>query len=591
MGLAACAPKSPIIPYVPPRQRVTRAPASQNETGVIVLGLSTATLEQLIGQYRDLSVRIVNPKHGLYELFGQSLATVRRELRGQNVLIEKNSYVPLIKKSKVIDDYSNTAPFSVVDNPLVFNVDQYQKVFLTGADLNFVNSCRLGPSNVSPVIHLMSNQGTNLQQTWFYFNLGNSINLDASNSQAPTNDGKLSYLWIVTAPQDSLLQPQYSRSATIRYTPDTTGLHRFTLIVKDSNGYCQPLYSHFFVSAKVPFEPGPAFPASLSSTFVTPNRFLNLFRIGATKAWKLSTGKGITIAIIDSGVNYNHPALSPNIWINRGEIPNNGIDDDGDGFVDDVVGYNFAQNNPYPYDDYGHGSHVAGIAASSIFGAARGAKIMPLKVTIFASGFDIATVAGAIYYAVDQGAKIINLSMGWPNDYPVMRRVLKYTEQKDVLLTVSAGNSSTNNDVIPQYPASYRHFPNIISVAASNYYGALTSYSNYGPETVDIAAPGGTTKRPIISAYKENPRHELYAKMAGTSMASPLVAGVAAQVWSEDRHLTDTEVKQILLETGEPSAALKNRIKSGRVLNAQAAVKYARNLNGPSHSVILTRPL
>ncbi len=418
--LSACANsnKNSLIPIIPSNQRVTHAPTNTSETGVIVSGLSKTALESLVAKNQSMRVRVINPKHGLYEIFGQTVATVRGEVDANQVLVEKNDYVPVPDETKEIKAKWTalkgiTPPTNpnVNEGPLARAIEKTQGVKLTGGNLDFVNSCQFSKSEM-PLVDVTTNQGENLQKTMTYFDLGQSITLNGGASRAQS--GPVSYQWLVTAPDDSLLPPTFGHSSQIQYKPDAMGMHLYSLVVKDSHGFCNAILSQFYVSAKDPFVPSPYFPSSALAKIDPAHKFFwNIFNIGSAQSWKQAAGKGVTIAVIDSGVNYNHPALQPNVWINHGEIPYNQIDDDRNGFVDDVVGYNFAQNDAYPFDDFGHGSHVAGIAASQLFGAARDARIMPIKAT-FIGGMDIATVVGAIEYAVDNGATVINMSDGQP---------------------------------------------------------------------------------------------------------------------------------------------------------------------------------
>lgn len=245
--------------------------------------------------------------------------------------------------------------------------------------------------------------------------------------------------------------------------------------------------------------------------------------ISASKAWDIETGNhNIIIAVIDSGVAYDHPDLKENIWINKNEIPGNGIDDDRNDYIDDICGWDFFYNDNDPSDysgefrGSGHGTHVAGIIAAhgnnatGISGVMWKAQIMSLRIGDlgFSRKFKSIHLISAIEYAVNNGAKIINCSLGRdPNDsykspdsaYSQFEHdIIEYANQKGVLIVASAGNDSNDNDMIPHFPSGY-DLPNIISVAATDQNDKLTSYSNFGPYTVDLAAPGGNKKQNIYS--------------------------------------------------------------------------------------------
>ena len=217
--------------------------------------------------------------------------------------------------------------------------------------------------------------------------------------------------------------------------------------------------------------------------------------LNAPEAWDITTGSDtLVIAVLDSGVDYNHPDLAANIWSNPGETAGNGLDDDGNGYIDDVRGWDFFDDDNDPMDGHYHGSHVTGTIAArgnngaGITGVCWRAKIMSLKVgNLF--GTNIASVAAAIDYAWRNGAKIMNASIGGPNYSQTEYDALSSANSAGVLFVTAAGNESTNNDSTPSYPASYS-LPNIVSVAATDQNDSLTSFSNFGAGTVHVAAPG-----------------------------------------------------------------------------------------------------
>jgi subtilisin family serine protease len=219
--------------------------------------------------------------------------------------------------------------------------------------------------------------------------------------------------------------------------------------------------------------------------------------IDAQEAWDITKGSGnIIIAIVDSGVAYDHPDLAGNIWINTKElngIP--GVDDDGNGFVDDVYGWDFVDKDGYPVDYNSHGTHVAGIIASNgnnglgITGVMWSAKIMPLRFLGVSGAGDVAKAAEAIIYAADNGARIINASWGGYDYSTTLYNAIDYARTKNVIFVAAAGNEINNNDINPFYPASF-NLPNIISVAASDNNDRLAYFSNYGASSVHLAAPG-----------------------------------------------------------------------------------------------------
>ena len=218
--------------------------------------------------------------------------------------------------------------------------------------------------------------------------------------------------------------------------------------------------------------------------------------IRGPEAWDFAQGSNtFVIAVIDTGVDYNHPDLAGNIWANPGEVAGNRLDDDDNGYVDDIRGWDFVDGDNDPVDVHGHGTHVSGTIAAvgnnnlGVTGVCWRAKIMPLRaMDAFGSGTD-ANIIAAIGYAVNNGARVINASFGAPDYDQAMYDALANANSAGVLFVAAAGNEATNNDTTPSYPASF-NLPNIISVAATDADDNLASFSNYGASSVHVAAPG-----------------------------------------------------------------------------------------------------
>ena len=230
--------------------------------------------------------------------------------------------------------------------------------------------------------------------------------------------------------------------------------------------------------------------------------------ISIEQAWNVVTNcSAVTVAVIDSGVNYNHPDLAANIWNNAAEIAGNGIDDDGNGFIDDVQGWDFVQNDNTPMDFNEHGTHVAGTIGAvgnngvGGTGICWGVKIMPVRVLGSKGSGTTASIVAGIDYAVANGAKVINMSLGGSGGAAgdLEDTAIANANAAGVLVIVAAGNSTTNIDTTPTYPASYTQ-PNIITVAATDQNDALASFSNFGAVSVDVAAPGVNIKSTIPPA-------------------------------------------------------------------------------------------
>jgi len=292
--------------------------------------------------------------------------------------------------------------------------------------------------------------------------------------------------------------------------------------------------------------------------------------VNAPEAVRAVTGAGVVVAVIDSGVDVTHPDLVGRIWVNPREIPGNGVDDDGNGYVDDVNGWDFINQDPTVFDpgwDDDHGTHVAGIIAASVngkgvVGVAPDAKIMPLK--IFDGDYgDLWAALDAIAYADAMGAKIANISWGASSSaedaflYDIMAR-------SRLLFVVAAGNEDLDIEDDPQSPASF-NLPNQITVAATDWLGNITYYSNYSSKLVHIAAPGDE----ILSTVSA-PR--LYEYHSGTSMAAPFVTGVAALVWSKSPSLTAEQVRSVILTYSKPLPGSEPYTVTGRMVDAQRAL-------------------
>jgi serine protease len=241
--------------------------------------------------------------------------------------------------------------------------------------------------------------------------------------------------------------------------------------------------------------------------------------IRALAAWDINTNaSNITVAVIDTGIDYKHSDLAANMWRNSREIPNNGLDDDGNGYIDDVFGYDFANNDSDPMDDHGHGTHVAGIIGAvanngrGIAGVAWNVRLMAVKFLSSNGTGTVADAVRAIDYAVQMGARIINASWGGAGYSSILAQAINRAENAGVLFVTAAGNNGTNNDQTPTYPASFPN-TNILAVAASDRNDNLATFSNFGPSTVHLAAPGVG----ILSTLP----NDGYASWSGTSMAAP----------------------------------------------------------------------
>jgi subtilisin family serine protease/subtilisin-like proprotein convertase family protein len=292
--------------------------------------------------------------------------------------------------------------------------------------------------------------------------------------------------------------------------------------------------------------------------------------IDAPEAWDIQTGDpNLVIGVIDTGVDYNHQDLVGNIWTNPGEIANDGIDNDGNGYIDDIRGWDFAYNDNNPSDVDGHGTHVSGTIAGKgnngvgVTGVAWNAKIMPLKFLNDQGSGSTSNAILAINYATANGVKLTNNSWGGGGFSQALYDAINAAGQAGALFIAAAGNDAKNTDTSPSYPASY-NLANIISVASTTRTDALSSFSNYGLTSVDLGAPGS-------DIYSLAPGGG-YATLSGTSMASPHVAGAAALLWSQNPTWTAQQVKDALMNTGDSIAALAGKTVSGKRLNINNAL-------------------
>lgn len=299
--------------------------------------------------------------------------------------------------------------------------------------------------------------------------------------------------------------------------------------------------------------------------------------IDAPQAWNVSVGDpDTTVAVIDSGVNIGHPDLKDNIWINPGEIPRNGKDDDNNGYVDDTRGWDFINDDPSVYDRQDgerHGTHVAGTIAAvgnndrGVTGVNWRASIVPLKFLGPEGGF-VSDAVEAIDYAVAEGVDISNNSWGGGFYSQTLKDAIDRADAAGHLFVAAAGNGGSDgmgddNDQNPFYPASYDS-SNIISVAATNKGDYLTRFSNYGDTTVDLGAPGLN----ILSTLPGND----YGYFSGTSMAAPHVAGTAALIKSTSPGLDDNQIKTQIMSYVDERPALQGKTVSGGRLNAYRAI-------------------
>ncbi|OYT70638.1 MAG: hypothetical protein CFK52_10390 [Chloracidobacterium sp. CP2_5A] len=296
-------------------------------------------------------------------------------------------------------------------------------------------------------------------------------------------------------------------------------------------------------------------------------------------AWDVTTGsRDVVVAVIDTGVDYAHEDLADNMWVNEGEIPDNGIDDDGNGIVDDYYGYNAVGNSGNPMDDNGHGTHCAGVIgakgdnSAGIAGVNWDARIMALKFLDANGRGTLNDALECIDYAIamkQRGVNVRVLSNSWGGGgySRALEDAIRAANANDMLFVAAAGNSGTDNDRLPHYPASYA-VANVLSVAALSPDDKLAPFSCYGKKTVHLAAPGVD----VYSAVPVSVFGQGYKHFSGTSMATPYVAGAAALVLARNPALPVKQLKGRLLRSVAPVAALDGRLATGGRLNIARAL-------------------
>lgn len=320
--------------------------------------------------------------------------------------------------------------------------------------------------------------------------------------------------------------------------------------------------------------------------------------VHAPSAWDRHTGSGsIIVATLDTGVDYGHPDLAANIWMNAAD-PQDGRDNDGNGYVDDVRGWNFVAKNNDPLDDdtsFSHGTHVAGVIgavgnnAMGVSGINWSVRIMPLKV-LNGDGIGALTdIIAAIDYAIAKGAKVINASYTYPQGCVTLpsgpstfeREAIERARDAGVVFAAAAGNYSCDNNIYPFYPASHP-VANILSVAATDSGDRLVAFSNAGEHSVYLGAPGTNIFSTVRRASGE------YGYLSGTSMAAPMVAGAAALLASYRPALQGEAIREILLKAVTPLPALGGQVMSGGRLDLAAAMDRDLALETPFQPAFLS---
>lgn len=295
--------------------------------------------------------------------------------------------------------------------------------------------------------------------------------------------------------------------------------------------------------------------------------------VRAPEVWPTWMGShDVIVGVIDTGIDYNHEDLAYNLWRNEKEIPGNNVDDDNNGYVDDLVGWDFVANEPLPYDDNRHGTHVSGTIGAvgengkGTIGVSPRILLMGVKFLDSRGSGKTNSAIKAIEYAAFNGARVLNNSWGGGSYSKALEDTIEETRKEGVLFVAAAGNSGNNIDNKPSYPASYK-IDNIIAVAATDQNDKLASWSNYGKQLVHLAAPG-------VDTLSTTPNND-YQLLSGTSMATPHVVGAAALVWSAVPDLTYDQLKRILIDSVRKVPNLDGSVVSSGVLDVENALKHA----------------
>lgn len=283
--------------------------------------------------------------------------------------------------------------------------------------------------------------------------------------------------------------------------------------------------------------------------------------INVLRAWSITKGsKDIKIAVIDTGVDYTHPDLAAQMDVNTAELKGKaGVDDDNNGYVDDIYGYDFANKDGDPQDGHGHGTHCAGVIGAShnsagVAGVMAEVKIVGIKFLSDAGSGETIDAIAAIDYAIKRGVQVMSNSWGGGDKEQSLEDAIKSAEAAGITFVAAAGNESANNDSTASYPANYE-VSNVISVGSYTSAGAKSSFSNYGLTSVHVTAPGSG----ILSTYKKGG----YTSMSGTSMATPHIAGVVGLLLSKEPTLTPAQIRERLIKTSVKTSKLSTASFSG----------------------------
>lgn len=364
----------------------------------------------------------------------------------------------------------------------------------------------------------------------------------------------------ISAQADDEKPQRYSRKINLCYRAKT----RKMLAKLGGRVQCEPDIAYF--ASATPNDP------------LFSNQYASGF-LALPSAWDVTKGSNSLLAlIVDTGILYTHPDLAANVWTNPNEIAGNGVDDDGNGYIDDVHGINAITNTGNPLDDNGHGTHCAGIIGASannsigVAGVAWNVKMIGAKFLSSTGSGSLSNAVKALNYGTtlrNRGHKVVvsNNSWGGGSYNTALATAIQSAANAGILFVAAAGNESSNNDALTSYPSGYTQ-ANVLAVASTTSSGALSSFSNYGATTVDIAAPGSS----IASTYLS----DSYAYLSGTSMAAPQVSGISILAHARcGGTLTFQQVKDSILNSGVVYSGLSGKVATSAIANALGAVSAA----------------
>jgi subtilisin family serine protease len=528
------------------------APRTEENLGFIV-SATESEIQKISLDLPSANIRAISPTHGVFEISGTTAEDLTSRL--SNKQIDKNAFIQAKNFMKSEISLTHLAKNTSDDA------------------VSAIQTCQTTKTAPTAEIDISYSVDT------LTVDLGESVKIAAVGKANALVGGDVRLLWDILPPESSKQTFTTGVASEQTFTPDSVGFYRIAVVAQGKDRSCTIQIVPLFVTANPVLIKSVPLPDKLPAL----SAFVQLTTIQAEEAWIISKGKGAVIAVVDTGLNYNHPGINSNIEFNS-QDPDDGNDEDGNGFADDFMGWDFINGDKLPFDDEGHGSHVSGLIASSIMGVAPQAKIIPIKALNAAGSSDLATITGAIFYAVDSGAQIINASIGFSDmaAAPVqLLKALQYAKSKNVLFISAAGNGDASGigydiKIHPDYPAAFQD-DNLIAVAATAR-GKITSYSNFSNEFVQLGAPGGDELEPLFSLATQNANNQIFAPMVGTSMATPVTCGVAALILGANPNLSPLEIKTILMTSGTDMISLKDKTVSGKQINAKNAVNMALDL-------------